>query len=136
MHLLRNHVVGIPIDIYCGDRDHQRIGWSDVARNNTLQRDHDVAGDYHRIHTRVRHRRMPTKSFYADIKLISTGHQGSRTYRKFTNGNPWHVVHAVDLVNREALHHPVLHHRLAASAALFCGLKDHSDRARKIAAVS
>ena len=44
-----------------------------------------------------------------------------------------HVVHAVDLLDAEALHQAVLHHRVAAAAALLGRLEDHHRRAVEVA---
>ena len=44
-----------------------------------------------------------------------------------------HVVHAVDLLDAEALHQAVLDHRVAAAAAFLGRLEDHHRRAVEIA---
>ena len=48
-------------------------------------------------------------------------------------GRPGIVVHAVDLLDAEALHQAVLHHGLAAGAALLGRLEDHDRGAGEIA---
>jgi hypothetical protein len=44
-----------------------------------------------------------------------------------------HIVHAVDFLDGETLHHAVLDHLVAAGAAFFGRLEDHGDRAFEIA---
>ena len=44
-----------------------------------------------------------------------------------------HVVHAVDLLDAEAVHQAVVDHRLAAAAAFLGGLEDHHRGAVEIA---
>ena len=48
-------------------------------------------------------------------------------------GRPGHVVHAVDLLDAEALHHAVLDHRAAAAAAFLGRLEDDHGGAVEIA---
>ena len=52
---------------------------------------------------------------------------------KGTDRNAWAVVHAIDLLDAEAVHQPVLDHRGRARAALFRRLEDHDRLAGKIA---
>ncbi len=44
-----------------------------------------------------------------------------------------HIVHAVDLLDAEAVHHAVLDHGEATRAAFLRRLEDHGDRAGEIA---
>ena len=45
-------------------------------------------------------------------------------------------MHPVDLLDAEALHHPVIDHFAATATTLFGGLEDDGDRAIKIARLS
>ena len=51
---------------------------------------------------------------------------------KEPSGNPGAVVHAVDLIDPETVHQPVLDHRRGTRAALFRGLEDHDRVAGEI----
>ena len=76
---------------------------------------------------------MATAPFDHDGKGIGGGKERPRTDRELAHGQAGHVVHAVDLLDVPAVHHAVVAHHLAATAAFFGRLEDHHHRAVEVA---
>ena len=71
-----------------------------------------------------------------NIELIGRGEKWARADRECARGHPRPIMHPVDLLDAEALHHPVIDHFAATAAALFGRLEDDGDCAIKIARLS
>ena len=59
-----------------------------------------------------------------DFKEVGARHGGAREHHKGPRGCPGLIVHAVDLIAREALKEAVREHCFRAPAAFFSGLKN------------
>src|SRR5947209_8617773 len=81
----------------------------------------------------MRPRRMRAEPFDLDHDAVGRREQRTWTDREVADRHARHVVHAIDLLDAEALHHAVLDHLAPAAAALFGWLEDHDRRAGKIA---
>ena len=80
----------------------------------------------------MRARRVPAAPFDLDVDGIGRGHDRTGPDRERADRNARTVMHAVDLIDGEAVHQPVLDHRRGAGAALFRRLKDHDRVAGEI----
>ena len=78
-------------------------------------------------------RRVPAVAFDLDGQAVGGRHQGPRADRELADRQPRIIVHPVDFLDAEAVHQAVLHHGLAAGAALLGRLKDHHRGAGEIA---
>ena len=68
-----------------------------------------------------------------DAEAIRRRHDRAWPDRELADRHARHVVHAVDLLDAEALHQAVLQHGVGAGAAFFGGLEDHDGGAVEIA---
>jgi hypothetical protein len=98
-----------------------------------LQRLHERAADDDRIDGRMRLGGVAAMALDVDGKLVRGRHQRPGPDGKMAERQARHVVHAIDLVNPEPLHHPVLDHGAAAGAALLRRLEDEQGRAGEAA---
>ena len=73
----------------------------------------------------------PSPSILMSMESVA-GHDRARADRERADRNARTVVHAVDLLDTETVHQPVLDHRGRARAALFGGLEDHDGIAGEI----
>ena len=78
-------------------------------------------------------RRVPTEPLDLDDDGIASGHDRTRPKRERADRNARTVMHAVDLLDAETVHQPVLDHRNRTRAALFGRLEDHDRIACEIA---
>ncbi len=74
----------------------------------------------------------PTPSM-SIVDVVGRGHDRPAADRELPGGQAGVVVHAVDLLDAEAVHQPVLDHGEAAGAALLRRLEDHHRRAGEVA---
>src|SRR5438094_3943959 len=81
----------------------------------------------------MRPRRMPAAAFDLDRDTVGSRHHRTVPQRELAYWKPGIVVHAVDFLDAEPLHQPVLNHRLAAGAALLRRLEDYDRGAGEIA---
>ena len=80
----------------------------------------------------MRARRMSAAPFDPDVDGIGGGHDRTGPDRERADRNSRTIMHAVDLIDGEAVKQPVLDHRCGAKAALFGGLKDDNRLAGEI----
>ena len=76
---------------------------------------------------------MSALAFDLDGQPVGRRHQRPRPDGEFAKRKTRIIVHPKNLLDSEALHQPVLHHRLAAGAALLGRLEDHHGGAGEIA---
>ena len=76
---------------------------------------------------------MAAKPLDLDDDSIAAGHDRTGPNGKAADRNARTVVHAVDLLDAETVHQPVLDHRHRTGAALFGRLEDHDRLAGEIA---
>ena len=81
----------------------------------------------------VRLRGVPAEPLDLDDDGIASGHDRTGPKRERADRNARTVMHAVDLLDAETVHQPVLDHRNRARAALFGRLEDHDRIACEIA---
>ena len=129
---MRNHVVGAA-GVEGADRDHRGLQRIDIARDDALQRSNQLGADQHGIDGQMRIGGVAADAFDPDREVLGRGHDGARPHRERTDRHARPIVHAIDLLDAEAVHQPVLDHRQSARAALFRRLEDHDRRAGKIA---
>ena len=113
-------------------RQHRRAHRVDVARHDRLQRDvitcaAIITGST--VFCGIA--RMAALALDVDRELVARRHEAAGADAETAGRHARHVVHAVDLLDAEALHQPVLDHRLAAGAAFFGRLEDHAPRCRR-----
>ena len=128
---LRDDVVG-GAGLKDRDRHHRRLDRIDIARHDRLQRGDHLPADHDGIDARLGSRRMGAAAFDLDVDAVGRGHDRSRPDRELPERQPWEIVHAVDLVDGEAIHQAVLHHRKTACPALLRRLEDHDGGAGEI----
>ncbi len=78
-------------------------------------------------------RGVPAPPLDLDDDGIASGHDRTGPQRERADRNARAVMHAVDLLDAETVHQPVLDHRNRARAALFGRLEDHDRIACEIA---
>ena len=110
--------------------DFERI---DVARDDRMQRRDDVGADQHRVDALVRSGGMAALAGDLDVDAVARGQQRAGADGELADGDARHVVHAVDLLDAPALHQAVVHHGLAAGAALLGRLEDDDGGAVEVA---
>ena len=115
------------------DRNQPGFDRIDAARDDRLRLRDDMRADQHRVDALVRLCGMRAEALDLDDDAIGRGEQRARPDRELADRKAGHVVHAVDLLDAEALHHAVLDHLAAAAAALFGGLEDHHGGAGEVA---
>jgi hypothetical protein len=98
-----------------------------------VQRRDDVGADEDGIDALVRAGGMATLAGDVDEDGIARGQQRARADGELAGGDARHVVHAVDLLDAPAVHQPVVHHGLAAGAALLGRLEDDDGGAVEVA---
>ena len=76
---------------------------------------------------------VPAEPLDLDDDGIAAGHDRTGPKRERADRNARTVVHAVDLLDTETVHQPVLDHRNRTRAPLFGRLEDHDHLACKIA---
>src|SRR3954447_12677794 len=84
----------------------------------------------------IRACRVAASALDRDGELVGCGHHGTGPESKEPDRDARHVVHAIDLLDAEALHEAVLDHRVTASAALLGRLEDQHRRAVEVARLS
>lgn len=107
-----------------------RVG---LARHDRLQRQHDMRGNQDRVDRIVRLGGMAAAAVDGDLERVGGGHDTAFTGGETADRKPRLVVHAVDFLDPEFLHHAVVDHRQRAGAALFRRLEDDRDRTLEIA---
>ena len=75
---------------------------------------------------------MAAEALDRDIDVVGRGHDRAGPDRERADRNSRTVMHAVDLIDAEAVHQAVLDHRGGAGAALFRRLEDHDRIAGEI----
>ncbi len=85
------------------------------------------------VDAHVRAGGVATVAFDVNGDQVGGGHDRAGADGKFANWDARHVVHAVDLLDAEAVHHAVLDHLAAAAAAFLGGLEDHHGGAVEVA---
>ena len=88
--------------------------------------------DDDRVDGQVRPRRVAAMPGDVDRELVGRRHDRAGPDGELADRQARHVVHAVDLLDAEALDQPVLDHRLAAAAAFLGRLEDDHRRAVEI----
>ena len=68
---------------------------------------------------------MAAESLDLDVDRVGRGHHGTGADGKGADGNSGAVVHAIDLLDAEPVHQPVLDHGVGARTALLGRLEDH-----------
>src|SRR6187551_218370 len=81
----------------------------------------------------MRTRGVPAATLDLDGEAIGRRHQRAGPEPKLSHWKARIIMHAVDFLDAEALHQPVLDHGLAASTPLLRRLEDDDRRAGKIA---
>ena len=76
---------------------------------------------------------MPADALDFHVEKIRCRQNRSAAKSELADGQVRHVVHAIDLVDAEALKQAGIHHGLCACAAFFCRLKDQDDSTGEIA---
>ncbi len=76
---------------------------------------------------------MAALALDADRHLIGRGEHRALAQREGAERQVWHVVHAIDFLDAERLHQPVVDHRLGAAAAFFGRLENDDRRTGEIA---
>ena len=66
-------------------------------------------------------------AFDKDLEQVGRRHHRPGPQRELSDRKTGHVVHAIDFLNPEPLHHAVVHHLAPAAAAFFGGLEDNGD---------
>ena len=102
---------------------------STLRAHDRLQRLHDRRAGDDRVDARVRAGGVRAVPLDVDDELVGRRHQRAGADGEMAERQAGHVVQAIDLLDAEALHHAVLHHRLAAGAALLRRLEDDDRRA-------
>ena len=110
--------------------DSKRI---DAARHDRLQRRNQLRADQDGIDAFVRLRGVAAAPLDPDDDGIASGHDRAGPKRECADRDARTVMHAVDLLDAEPVHQPVLDHRDRAGAALFRRLEDHDRVACEIA---
>ena len=116
-----------------GDRDHRAVDRVGVARDDGLQRAHDLRAGDHRIARMMGHGAVPATAGELDLDAIGGGHHRARAHRELAERQARPVVHAEHLLGRETLEQPLLEHHPAARPHLLGGLEDEVDRAGEVA---
>ena len=119
-----------------GDRNDAGVERIDISRSDRLQGEHDLRPGDDRIDALMRHRRMAALAFDRDRDLVGGGHQRPFAQHEGSDRQQRPIVHAVDLLDAELVHQPVLDHRPRARAALFGGLEDDDGIAGEVAGLS
>ena len=130
--VLRDDVVG-RASLEAGDRDDARIERIDIARRDGLQGGHDLRPHDDRIDALMRHRPMAALAFDRDRDLVGRRHQRALAKAEGADRRARPIVHAVDLLDAELIHQPVIDHRHRARAALLGGLEDDDRVAGEVA---
>ncbi len=76
---------------------------------------------------------MAALALHMDAEIVHRRQHRAGSDGELADGKARRIVHAIDLLDAEALHHAVEHHGLAALLALFRRLEDDRDRAVEIA---
>ena len=97
----------------------------------SLQARDDLRGNDDRIDGGIGPGGMAAAAMNDDLEMVGGRHHRARSRRELADRQTRPVVHAIDLADREGLHHAVLHHRVAAAAAFFGGLEDDRDGAAR-----
>ena len=121
---LRDHVAGVA-GMELAHRDDGGIQRIDAARHDRLQRGDQLRADQHGIDAFVRPRGVAAEPLDPDIDRVGRGHDRAGPDRERADRNARAVMHAIDLIDAEAVHQPVLDHRGGAGAALLGRLEDH-----------
>ena len=89
--------------------------------------------DEHGVDRVVRLRGVAAAAGDLDGEVVGGGEERAGADREVADRGAGHVVHAVDLLDAEALHQPVVDHLPAAAAALLGRLEDHHRGAVEVA---
>jgi hypothetical protein len=115
------------------DRQHDAVQRIDIARDDRVQRHHDLRGDERGIHrldaAPPRGRPRPVTTISNSSAEACSG-PGRVTISPMRNTR--RVVHAINLVDAEPVHQTVIDHRLGPGSAFLGGLEDHHDRSVEI----
>ncbi len=112
--------------------DHRRFARMQAARDDGLQRQHEMARDEQRIDALVRHGRVAAVAADGDFEGTGAGHHRPRHYRHLADGDPRPVVQAIDGFHRELIEQPVLDHHVGAGFRLLSRLEDEADGSVKV----
>ena len=110
--------------------DFQRV---DVAGHDRLQLVDDLRADQDAVDRLVRLGGVRAAALDVDIDAVGRRHHRTGPDGEFAERDAGEVVHPVDLLDAEPLHHAVLDHLAAAAAALLGRLEDHHGGAGEIA---
>ena len=112
-----------------GDADDGRFARRHAARDDGLQRQHQLAGGDQCIDAEVGHRRVAAAALHVDFESAGTGHHRPGHHRHFADRNPWPVVQAVDRVHRILCEQAVFEHHPGAALRFLGGLENEVDGA-------
>src|SRR5262249_8287935 len=87
----------------------------------------------HRTEEARRPRRAPAAPLDLNRDAVCGRHERARPQRELPDRKTGIIVHAVDFFDAEAVHQPILDHRLAAGAALLGRLENHDRSACEVA---
>ena len=113
--------------------DHGGVDRPLVARDDALQRRHDLRAREHRVAAVVRHGRVRALAAHGDLEFVARCHQraGRGAERADRHARP--VVHAEHGIAREPVEQAVLDHLAGAAATFLRRLEDQMDGAIEIA---
>ena len=103
-----------------------------AARDDRLQRQHEVAGNDQRIDPLMRHRRVATVAADGDLEGTGTGHHRPGHHRHLADRDPRPVVQAIDGFHRKQVEQTVLDHHVGAGFRLLGRLEDEMDGAVEV----
>ncbi len=129
---VRRNCIADAVGDELGARNHRLRARVERARNDALQRQHDLRADDDRVNAHVRPRRMRAAALHVDHEVVFARHEAARARGDGAGAHAGHVVQAVDLVDRKAIEQAVVHHRLRAAAMLLCRLEDEAHGAVEI----
>ena len=128
---LRDHVAGVA-GMELADRDHGGVQGIEGPRDDRLQGGDQLRADQHGIDALVRARGVAAEPFDLDVDRVGRGHHRTGTDGKGADRNPRAIMHAVNLLDAEPVHQPVLDHGGGARTALLGRLEDHDRVAGEI----
>ena len=132
LHRRGDHVERMRRGLHRRHRHHKLLGRVGVPAGNRLNRRQQMRRHHRGVHRLVRLGGMSALALDQDLDLVGRRKERARPDRELPHRHAGPVMHAVDLLDAEPLHHPVVAHLLAAAAAFLGGLKDHRDRAIEI----
>lgn len=133
LHAFGDDVVGFAFGAEGSHGNDEGLEGVGVARGDGLQRDYDLGGNDGGIDGFVRLGGMTAEAGHIDGEIVGGGEEGAFTNGELADGDPRHIVHTVDFLDTELVHHAVGAHFAAAAAAFFGGLVDDDGSAVEVA---